>query len=170
MGGRESMTTTESVQAGSTERVRRLRERLLATTPSLCAERGRLFTEAYEEHAADPVVLRRAKALGPRPRQYDDSHRGRRDHCRQPGQRSESSASVPGIRCGFPCRRDRRVPQSAGRRFPREPGCQEGDSRNHRPLLARTDSIRARQGHTAGSRKPGTGDRRHLRPRQHHLG
>jgi formate C-acetyltransferase len=36
---------------------------LLDTTPSLCAERGLLVTEAYEEYAADPPVLRRAKAL-----------------------------------------------------------------------------------------------------------
>lgn len=52
-----------SARAGSTERVRRLRERLLDTAPSLCAERGLLITRAYEEYAADPPVLRRAKAL-----------------------------------------------------------------------------------------------------------
>ena len=51
------------VRAGSTERVRSLRERLLDTTPSLCAERGLLLTEACERHEADPPVLRRAKAL-----------------------------------------------------------------------------------------------------------
>ncbi len=49
--------------AGSTDRVRRLRERLVNTTPSLCAERGLLITEAYEKYQADPPVLRRAKAL-----------------------------------------------------------------------------------------------------------
>lgn len=49
--------------AGSTERVARLRDHLLNTTPSLCAERGLLVTEAYERHQADPPVLRRAKAL-----------------------------------------------------------------------------------------------------------
>ena len=52
-----------SVRAGYTGRVRRLRERLLNTTPSLCAERGLLMTEAYERYAADPPVLRRARAL-----------------------------------------------------------------------------------------------------------
>lgn len=51
------------VRAGSTERVRCLREQLLDTTPSLCAERGLLITEAYNKCAADPPVLRRAKAL-----------------------------------------------------------------------------------------------------------
>ncbi|MEW5956297.1 MAG: glycyl radical protein [Chloroflexota bacterium] len=50
-------------RAGSTERVYRLREQLLQTTPSLCAERGLLITEAYEQHQADPPVLRRARAL-----------------------------------------------------------------------------------------------------------
>ncbi|MCL4300324.1 MAG: glycyl radical protein [Anaerolineae bacterium] len=49
--------------AGSTERVYRLREELIHTTPSLCAERGLLVTEAYEKYQADPPVLRRAKAL-----------------------------------------------------------------------------------------------------------
>jgi pyruvate formate-lyase/glycerol dehydratase family glycyl radical enzyme len=49
--------------AGSTERVGRLREMLLHTAPSLCAERGLLVTEAYERYQADPPVLRRAKAL-----------------------------------------------------------------------------------------------------------
>ena len=52
-----------SVRAGSTERVRCLREQLLNTTPSMCAERGLLITEAYEKYAPDPPVLRRAKAL-----------------------------------------------------------------------------------------------------------
>src|SRR5580700_9456361 len=46
-----------------TNRVQRLRERVLDTTPSICAERGLLVTEAYEMYAADPPVLRRAKAL-----------------------------------------------------------------------------------------------------------
>ncbi|MCP5113507.1 MAG: glycyl radical protein [bacterium] len=55
---------TETIQrAGSTQRVQHLRERLLDRTPSLCAERGRLITEACEEYAAHPPVLRRAKAL-----------------------------------------------------------------------------------------------------------
>jgi len=49
--------------AGSTERVYRLREELIHTTPSLCAERGLLVTEAYQKYQADPPVLRRAKAL-----------------------------------------------------------------------------------------------------------
>jgi formate C-acetyltransferase len=35
----------------------------LSTEPSICAERGLLVTEAYERHAADPTVLRRAKAF-----------------------------------------------------------------------------------------------------------
>jgi pyruvate formate-lyase/glycerol dehydratase family glycyl radical enzyme len=48
---------------GSTERVARLRAALIDTNPSLCSERGLLVTEAYATYAADPVVLRRAKAL-----------------------------------------------------------------------------------------------------------
>ncbi len=55
--------TPKPPPAGSTARVNRLREELLQTTPSLCAERGLLITEAYETYQADPPVLRRAKAL-----------------------------------------------------------------------------------------------------------
>ncbi|MEN4042811.1 MAG: glycyl radical protein [Anaerolineaceae bacterium] len=43
--------------------VARLRADLLDTMPSVCAERARLVTEAYRRNEADPVVLRRAKAL-----------------------------------------------------------------------------------------------------------
>lgn len=56
-------TAEPAGQAGSTQRVQRLRQQLLHTTPSLCAERGLLVTEAYEKHQANPPVLRRAKAL-----------------------------------------------------------------------------------------------------------
>jgi len=43
--------------------VAKLRQNLLDTMPSVCAERARLVTEAYQRYEADPVVLRRAKAL-----------------------------------------------------------------------------------------------------------
>jgi formate C-acetyltransferase len=60
---RNGAATPPTWPAGSTERVYRLREELLHTTPSLCAERGLLVTEAYQTYRADPPVLRRAKAL-----------------------------------------------------------------------------------------------------------
>ncbi|MGA2118655.1 MAG: formate C-acetyltransferase/glycerol dehydratase family glycyl radical enzyme [Bryobacteraceae bacterium] len=41
----------------------RLRQCVLDTLPSVCAERGLLVTEAHEKYTADPTVLRRAKAL-----------------------------------------------------------------------------------------------------------
>jgi pyruvate-formate lyase len=47
----------------ATARVQRLREKLLNTTPEVCAERARYLTAAYRQHEADPPVLRRAKAL-----------------------------------------------------------------------------------------------------------
>jgi formate C-acetyltransferase len=50
-------------ETGCTARVTRLRERVLDTLPSVCAERGLLVTEAHKKYAADPTVLRRAKAL-----------------------------------------------------------------------------------------------------------
>ena len=51
------------IETGCTARVNRLRERVLDTLPSVCAERGLLVTEAHKKYAADPTVLRRAKAL-----------------------------------------------------------------------------------------------------------
>jgi len=51
------------IESSRTVRVETLRERVLSTTPSVCAERGLLVTEAHEKFAADPPVLRRAKAL-----------------------------------------------------------------------------------------------------------
>ena len=51
------------IETGCTARVSRLRERVLDTLPSVCAERGLLVTEAHKTYAADPTVLRRAKAL-----------------------------------------------------------------------------------------------------------
>jgi formate C-acetyltransferase len=55
--------TRPALQAGTTERVRRLRERVLDTTPSLCPERGLIVTQIYDQNRGDPPVLRRAKAL-----------------------------------------------------------------------------------------------------------
>ena len=40
-----------------------LRENLLNTMPSVCAERARYITEAYKKYEASPAVLRRAHAL-----------------------------------------------------------------------------------------------------------
>jgi pyruvate formate-lyase/glycerol dehydratase family glycyl radical enzyme len=54
---------TTMIESGCTARVSRLRDLVLNTTPSVCAERGLLVTEAYKLYAADPPVLRRAKAL-----------------------------------------------------------------------------------------------------------
>ncbi len=48
---------------GNGARVQKLRERLLNTTPQVCADRARLVTEAYQMYQADSPVLRRAKAL-----------------------------------------------------------------------------------------------------------
>nr|MBC7245576.1 glycyl radical protein [Chloroflexota bacterium] len=50
-------------RAGTTERIQRMREALLATMPEVCVERARYITEACRAHEADPPVLRRTKAL-----------------------------------------------------------------------------------------------------------
>jgi pyruvate formate-lyase/glycerol dehydratase family glycyl radical enzyme len=59
----QAATSDGSPPAGCTPRVQRLRQRVLHTEPSVCAERGLLVTEAYERYSADPLVLRRAKAF-----------------------------------------------------------------------------------------------------------
>jgi len=45
------------------ERMIRIKENLVSIQPSICVHRARLITEAYRESEADPVVLKRAKAL-----------------------------------------------------------------------------------------------------------
>ena len=57
------MVTTVLDNSTTTDRVPRLREELLDAKPRVCVERARLVTEAYRQHEADPMVLRRAKAL-----------------------------------------------------------------------------------------------------------
>ncbi len=46
-----------------TERIKTYRERILSTTPTICIERARYYTEAYKNHQAKPVILKRAHAL-----------------------------------------------------------------------------------------------------------
>lgn len=46
-----------------TPRMAAWRDRLLETTPSVCAERAVITTRVYREYAADPVVLKRAHML-----------------------------------------------------------------------------------------------------------
>ncbi|MBK7628117.1 MAG: glycyl radical protein [Bacteroidales bacterium] len=45
------------------ERISALREKVLRIKPSVCTERARFYTEAYEENADKPVIIRRAIAL-----------------------------------------------------------------------------------------------------------
>lgn len=50
-------------QAEISQRAARLRERFLATTPSICSERAKIITRAYQDFAAQPSILRRANTL-----------------------------------------------------------------------------------------------------------
>ncbi|MBK1812136.1 glycyl radical protein [Clostridium sp. YIM B02505] len=45
------------------ERIKKLRESVLSQTPSVCIERARYITEAYKENEAQPVYIKRAKAV-----------------------------------------------------------------------------------------------------------
>ncbi len=46
-----------------TERIARLREKVLSTKPSVCTERARFYTEVYRQNEDKPVIIRRALAL-----------------------------------------------------------------------------------------------------------
>lgn len=45
------------------ERIKKLRECVLSQTPMVCIERARFVTEAYKENEAEPVYIKRARAL-----------------------------------------------------------------------------------------------------------
>jgi formate C-acetyltransferase len=45
------------------ERISSLREKVLNTKPSVCTERARFYTQIYQEHEDQPVIIKRALAL-----------------------------------------------------------------------------------------------------------
>ncbi|TFH24886.1 MAG: glycyl radical protein [Bacteroidia bacterium] len=46
-----------------TERIARLREKVLSAKPGVCTERARFYTEVYRENEDQPVIIKRALAL-----------------------------------------------------------------------------------------------------------
>lgn len=54
---------TETASAFTTERISRLREKILSARPTICTERALIYTEAYKKHENEPVILKRAYAL-----------------------------------------------------------------------------------------------------------
>jgi formate C-acetyltransferase len=51
------------VREDISKRVRRLKDKLLHTKPTVCTERARFYTEVYRREAAKPLLVRRALAL-----------------------------------------------------------------------------------------------------------
>lgn len=47
----------------NSERIKKLRESVLSQTPMVCIERARYVTEAYKENEAQPIYIKRAKAV-----------------------------------------------------------------------------------------------------------
>ncbi|WP_238882261.1 glycyl radical protein [Clostridium sp. YIM B02551] len=45
------------------ERIKKLRESVLSQTPMVCIERARYITDAYKENEAQPIYIKRAKAV-----------------------------------------------------------------------------------------------------------
>lgn len=48
---------------GPSPRVQRIKERFLAVTPEICVERAQLITKSYQQTEAEPIYIRRARAL-----------------------------------------------------------------------------------------------------------
>ncbi|MDR3078222.1 MAG: formate C-acetyltransferase/glycerol dehydratase family glycyl radical enzyme, partial [Planctomycetota bacterium] len=63
--GERTATANDLPSAGGemTGRVRRLREAVLSAKPGICLERVRIYTEVFQKHEAEPVIVRRALAL-----------------------------------------------------------------------------------------------------------
>jgi pyruvate formate-lyase/glycerol dehydratase family glycyl radical enzyme len=55
--------TDPDIKQPNTARTKVLKETLLATTPKICPERARLYTESWKQTEGEPSVIRRAKAL-----------------------------------------------------------------------------------------------------------
>lgn len=54
---------TETKSTDISERIARLKERMLSVRSTICTERAKIYTEAYREHKDSPVILKRAYAL-----------------------------------------------------------------------------------------------------------
>jgi pyruvate formate-lyase/glycerol dehydratase family glycyl radical enzyme len=54
---------TETDTSGTTERIARLKEKILSVKSTICTERAGIYTKVYQEHEGDPVILKRAYAL-----------------------------------------------------------------------------------------------------------
>jgi pyruvate formate-lyase/glycerol dehydratase family glycyl radical enzyme len=60
---RTELVLESKLKQPSTPRVEMLRKTLLDTVPAICSERANLLTESWKETEAQPVEIRRAKAL-----------------------------------------------------------------------------------------------------------
>jgi pyruvate formate-lyase/glycerol dehydratase family glycyl radical enzyme len=58
-----SVTVPDTVEAGGSPRIHRLRERVLSAVPEICTQRAVLITESFRETEDEPIEIRRAKAL-----------------------------------------------------------------------------------------------------------
>lgn len=54
---------TEVRSTGTTERISRLKEKIISARSTICTERAVIYTRAYRMHEGEPVILKRAYAL-----------------------------------------------------------------------------------------------------------
>lgn len=54
---------TATTTTGTTQRIARLKERILSVKSTICTQRAKIYTNAYKENEDSPVILKRAYAL-----------------------------------------------------------------------------------------------------------
>lgn len=58
-----TLAPVQAVSGAMTDRIRRLREAVLAAKPGVCLDRARIYTEVYRKNECQPIIIRRALAL-----------------------------------------------------------------------------------------------------------
>ncbi len=53
----------EPVTTEITERIAKLKDKILSTSPAICTERAKFYTQVYKEYDGYPVIIKRARAL-----------------------------------------------------------------------------------------------------------
>jgi pyruvate-formate lyase len=54
---------TGSTSKGTSARIAKLKDMVLAALPTVCTERGKIYTDVYSKYEDSPVILKRAYAL-----------------------------------------------------------------------------------------------------------
>ena len=55
--------TTWDCKYGCSERIRRLRKRIVEARPQLSSQRAMIVTQAYRDYEDEPIIIKRAKCF-----------------------------------------------------------------------------------------------------------